>query len=191
MANPARILLRSTQPVPSAALPLHFTRPCHGKFIFHSQPSSRANFRSARSPTRISSRSGTCRSTTGASWEIPVSSPVRRYTLPDTAIPIDPYGGDVQVQSIDEMAEALWGDRGGIGIIPTREVDHRFRTLKVNGIDILRGRGAPNPLLLQMYGVPEEIAPETLLPRSQPAKTHVRRRYHLWTLRPEGTRSAQ
>lgn len=100
----------------------------------------------------------------------PVSSPVRRYTFPDTALPFDPFGGDIQVQTIDELAEKLWNDRGGIAIIPTSAVDFRFRTLRVNGIDIFRHRGAPNPLLLKTYGVPEEVAPETLIRRESPAK---------------------
>ncbi|CAN5622504.1 hypothetical protein BH23CHL2_BH23CHL2_06110 [soil metagenome] len=100
----------------------------------------------------------------------PVSSPVRRYTFPDTALPFDPFGGDIQVQTIDELAELLWNDRGGIAIIPTSAVDFRFRTLRVDGIDIFRHRGAPNPLLLRTYGVPEEVAPETLIRRETPAK---------------------
>ena len=95
----------------------------------------------------------------------PVTSPVRRYSLPDTPLPIEPFGGDVGVQNYHELTSLLWEDRGGIAIVPERLVDHRVRTLRVDGIDILRGRGAPNPLLLQLFGVPEEIAPEILLPR--------------------------
>lgn len=100
----------------------------------------------------------------------PISSPVRRYTLPDMPLPITPYGGDVQVQNYDELADSLWNDRGGVGVIPERLVDHRVRTLHLDGIDILRNPGAPNPLLLQMFGVPEEVAPETLLPRGPRTK---------------------
>lgn len=104
----------------------------------------------------------------------PVSTPVRRYTLPDSALPLEPFGGDIGVQSIDELAEALWNDRGGIGLIPVRDVDHRFRTLHVDGVDILRTRGAPNPLMLKLFGVPEEIAPESLIrPKSRAKLTFV------------------
>ncbi len=100
----------------------------------------------------------------------PVSSPVRRYSLPDMPLPLEPFGGDVPVDSYDDLAEALWRDRGGVAIIPTHMVDHRVGTLRINGVDVLRSHGAPNPLLLQLYGVPEEIAPETLLPKRKRAK---------------------
>lgn len=100
----------------------------------------------------------------------PVSSPVQRYSLPNMPLPIEPFGGDVPVQNYDDLAAALWNDRGGIGIVPARMVDHRVRTLHIDGVDILRSHGAPNPLLLQMYGVPEEIAPESLLPRARRAR---------------------
>ena len=100
----------------------------------------------------------------------PAGSPVRRYTFPETPLPLDPFGGDVPVQTLDDLAELLWYDRGGIAIIPASAVDFRFRTLRVDGVDIFRHRGAPNPLLLKTYGVPEEVAPETLIKRDTPVK---------------------
>ncbi len=99
----------------------------------------------------------------------PLDPPVRRYTLSNSVLPIDPFGGDVSVEDFDQLAEALWNDRGGIALVPTRMVDFRVRSLFIDGVDFLRQPESPNPLTLELYGVPEDIAPESLEPRSPTA----------------------
>ena len=100
----------------------------------------------------------------------PVSSPVRRYSLPGAPLPVEPWGGDIEVQTVDELAERLWDDRGGVAIVPAWNVDHRMRALRIDGKDVLHDPGGQNPLLLRLFGVPEDIAPRTLLPTKQRAK---------------------
>ena len=99
----------------------------------------------------------------------PVSTPVRRYSIDNSVLPINPYGGDISVPDYEHLTEALWHDRGGIALVPTHKVDFRVRTLFIDGVDHLRDPEAPNPFTLQLWGVPEEIAPETLVERGQPA----------------------
>jgi poly-gamma-glutamate synthesis protein (capsule biosynthesis protein) len=98
----------------------------------------------------------------------PLDTPVRRYSIAGSVLPIDPFGGDVSVDNYDDLAESLWYDRGGIALVPTQMLDFRVRTLTLDGVDILRRPEEPNPLTLQLFGVPEEVAPETLEPRETP-----------------------
>lgn len=99
----------------------------------------------------------------------PISTPVRRYSIDNSVLPIDPFGGDVSVPDYGSLAEALWHDRGGIALVPTWMTDFRVRTLFIDGVDHLRHPDEPNPFTLQVVAPPEEVAPEALAERGQPA----------------------
>jgi poly-gamma-glutamate synthesis protein (capsule biosynthesis protein) len=98
----------------------------------------------------------------------PGETPIIRYTIDNSVLPIDPFGGDFSVPNYDELAEVLWRDRGGIALVPRHLVDFRVRTLRVDGEDSLRFPNDGHPLTLKLFGVPEEVAPETLVPRPAP-----------------------
>lgn len=76
----------------------------------------------------------------------PVSHGVVRFTLEGSAGPLDPAQADRDVASLDELASALEVERGGIAIIPLADIDFRFRTLLIDGINPIRLGDARNPL---------------------------------------------
>jgi poly-gamma-glutamate capsule biosynthesis protein CapA/YwtB (metallophosphatase superfamily) len=76
----------------------------------------------------------------------PASHGVVRFTLRGSSGPFDPGIADRDAESLDELAAALDAERGGIAIIPLDDIDFRFRTLMIDGVNPIRLGEHRNPL---------------------------------------------
>ena len=76
----------------------------------------------------------------------PVPHGVIRVTVDGSAGPMLADGADRAVASLDELATLMYSDRGALAFIPLDQIDFRFRTLNVDGVDPIRPEGAVSPL---------------------------------------------
>ena len=78
----------------------------------------------------------------------PTSYGVVHVNYKGAAGPLDANIANLNVETLDDLAMLLDRERGAVAIIPFAEVDFRFRTLDVGGVNPMRPGDAVNPLRL-------------------------------------------
>lgn len=76
---------------------------------------------------------------------------VTRVILGGSAGPFPADKAATNVDTLDDLATLFIQDRGAIAIIPLAEVDFRFRTLNLDGVDFFRPGDAVNPLQVTLH----------------------------------------
>ncbi|MCO5177888.1 MAG: CapA family protein [Thermomicrobiales bacterium] len=80
----------------------------------------------------------------------PVSQPVVRVAVNESAGPFDAGFADQQVPNRDDLATYLEDQPGALAIIPAHLIDFRFRTLRLDGVTWFRPGDATWPLQVTM-----------------------------------------
>jgi len=87
------------------------------------------------------------------------------------SIPAPDSGGAVRWLPRSEIAAALAGDEGGLGLLPLEAIDYRVRSLTLDGIDLVRGAGPSEdyPLANRLWLTVDHDAIERAPPSLQTA----------------------